>query len=323
MDTVEVCRASEGFPIHFDRYAYQASHVIVVNRVKPHTGFTGEVQSGLSKMLLIGLGKHVGANIYHRAIKDYSFDQILYGVADEVIQRCRILAGVAIVENGHEQTALIEAVRPDQFRVRERALLTKAEAWMARLPFDEADLLIVDQIGKDLSGTGMDTNVIGRKKTDHGGAPGERPLIRRIYVRGLSGGTHGNASGIGLAEFARSDLVEQIDWQATYENCLTAGHPTAGMLPLHFPTDREVLAAALRTLGLTPPHLAKIMWIRDTLHLDEVECSRGYEQSELPKSVEPISRLRPLTMDATGNFPSWDAWKCSTADKRSATRQMT
>ncbi|MFO0913911.1 MAG: DUF362 domain-containing protein [Pirellulales bacterium] len=310
MDTVEVCQAREGFPIHFDRHAFAADHVIVVNRIKPHTGFTGEVQSGLCKMLLIGLGKHVGASIYHRAIKDNSFDQILRGVADEVIARCRILCGLAIVENGYEQTALVEAVLPQEFLGRERALLERSQQWLARLPFDELDLLIVDEIGKDISGTGLDTNVVGRKSIDHGG-PGERPWIKRIYVRGLSAATHGNASGIGVAEFTRSDVVAQVDWQATFENCVTAGHPTAGMLPVHYATDRDVLQAVLRTIGLRTMKTVRAVWIRNTLDLEHVECSRGLFDHVLPDHVRPVSQLRPVRWDSGGNWPRWSDWLAS------------
>jgi hypothetical protein len=211
------------------------------------------------------------------------------------------------VENGAEQTAVIEAVLPGQFLQREQALLAQAQLWLARLPFDEADLLVVDEIGKNISGTGLDTNVVGRKANDHGSAA-ERPFIKRIYVRGLTPETHGNASGLGIAEFTRSDVLAQIDWHATYENCLTAGHPTAAMLPVHFPQDRQVLAAALRTIGLRTPATARVIWIRNTLDLHEVECSRAYWNDGLPAQAQRTSDVRALGWDAAGNWPSWEAW---------------
>ena len=148
MDTVVVCQSEEGFDVHFDRHAFEADHVIVCGRIKLHTSFQGEIQSGLMKMLLIGLGKHRGACIYHRAFRDFSFDQIVRSVSSTVIRECRIVAGVAIVENGHEQTALIEAVRPEDFSKREPELLELASQWIARLPFDTVDVLVVDQIGE-------------------------------------------------------------------------------------------------------------------------------------------------------------------------------
>ena len=196
METVVVCQAAEGFPVHFDREAAAADHVVVCGRIKPHTGFVGEIESGLMKMMLIGLGKHNGALVYHRAIKDYSFGQILRSVAREVLARCRVVAGLAIVENGYDETAKIEAVAPEEFESREKELLALARRWMPRLPFPTAHLLLLDEIGKNISGTGLDTNVVGRKFLDHYSREDEYPKIRYLVVRGLTPETHGNATGL-------------------------------------------------------------------------------------------------------------------------------
>ena len=201
METVEVGRTPEGVPVHFDRFAFEADHVAVVGRVKLHTGFNGEIESGLHKMMLIGLGKHRGAAIYHQAIIHYSWDRMVRSVARTVIEKCRVLFGLGIVENQYDQTALIEAVEPGDLYEREKVLLKSARQWMPRLPFESIDLLVVDRIGKDISGAGMDTNVIGRKYNDHRATDGERPRITRIYVRDLTDETHGNASGLGMAEY--------------------------------------------------------------------------------------------------------------------------
>ena len=167
METVIVDHTPQGIPVHFDQHASQADHVLIVGRVKPHTGFVGDIESGLHKMMLIGLGKHHGAKIYHRAIADYSFMEIITAVASSVIQKCRVAGGLAIVENAYDETALLEAVAPSRFFEREKELLKLAVQWLPRLPFPSADLLIIDRIGKNMSGTGMDTNVIGRKYNDH------------------------------------------------------------------------------------------------------------------------------------------------------------
>ncbi len=305
MDTVVVCQAPEGFPVYFDRLAFEADHVLVCNRVKPHTGFTGNLQSGLMKMLLIGLGKKDGADIYHRAIQDYSFGQIVRSVAAEVRSRCQIVAGLAIVENGYEQTALIEAVRPSEFEQREQALLKQAQAWMPSLPFAHADLLIVDEIGKNISGTGMDTNLIGRKYNDHVALGEDEVRMRDIFVRGLTAATHGNASGIGLAEFTLQRVVDQLDPIKTATNCVTANHPTGAMIPLHFPTDREVLQAALTSIGLREPEAAELMWISNTLQLQELECSAAYWEAAQGRSdLEILHPPRPLPLDASGMLPN-------------------
>jgi hypothetical protein len=304
METVVVCQTGEGFDVHFDRHAFEADHVIVVNRVKPHTGFSGDLESGLMKMMLIGLGKHEGAKVYHRAIQDYSFGQIVRSVAGRVLESCRIAAGVAIVENGYDETASIQAIAPGEFEAREKELLVLARTLMPRLPFEHVHLLVVDEIGKDVSGSGMDTNVVGRKFHDHAAAKNEFPKVKRIVVRGLSKATHGNAAGIGMAEFCTRRVIEEINIEATRINCLTAGHAPAAMLPLDYPTDRAAIEAALPTVGLVEPEAAKVLWIRNTLELREVECSASYlEEARKRSDLEVLTDLRPLPFDAAGNLP--------------------
>lgn len=303
METVIVCQTAEGIPVHFDRYAYEADQVVVCGRVKPHTNFVGEIESGLMKMMLIGLGKHEGAKIYHRAIMDYSFAQILHSVAGQVLEKCRVAAGVGIVENGYDETAVIRAVAPEEFAEREKELLRQAKQWMPKLPFDEVDLLIVEEIGKNISGAGMDTNVVGRKFNDHKAADDEWPKVKRIFVRGLTEETHGNAAGIGIAEFTNRRTVEAVDRRKTVINCLTGGHPTGAMTPVYFDTDQECIEAALSTVGLAPPERARIVWIQNTLHLAEVECSEAYwEQAQSRDDLELLGPLRPLPVDPDGNL---------------------
>ena len=304
METVIVCQAAEGFPVHFDKESFGADHVLVVGRVKPHTNFVGDIESGLMKMMLIGLGKHEGAKIYHRAIMNHSFGQIVRSVAREVLAKCRIVAGIGIVENAYDQTAKIQAVAPHEFEDREKELLIVAKQWMPQLPFKTADILLLDQIGKNISGSGMDTNVVGRKFNDHVAAEHEWPKIKRIVVRDLTEPTHGNATGLGMAEFCRSRVIEKTDIKITRINCLTGGHPTAAMLPLDYPTDREVLDAALPTIGLTDPPHAKLMWAHNTLEVAEVECSVAYlPEARERKDLEIIQDPRPLPLDAAGNLP--------------------
>jgi hypothetical protein len=304
METIIVCQTAEGFPVHFDRYASQADHVLVCGRVKPHTDFVGDVESGLMKMMLIGLGKHEGAKVYHRAILDYSFPQIVKSVAGRVLETCPILAGLAIVENGYDQTAKIAAVPADSMEANERELLKLAKKWLPRLPFDRCDILLIDELGKNISGAGVDTNVVGRKYRYHEAAPDEYPKVRRIVIRGLTEETHGNASGIGLFEFCTTRAMQAIDQRITRINCLTSGNVSACMLPVNFDTDREILDNALPTIGLTEPQNAKILWIRNTLELTEVECSRIYwEEAQQRGDLEIVSDLRDLPFDAAGNLP--------------------
>ena len=304
METVIVCDATEGFPVHFDQFAFEADHVVVCGRVKPHTNFAGDIESGLMKMMLIGLGKHNGARIYHRAIQDYSFGQIVRSVAREVLAKCRIVAGLAIVENALDETALLEAVAPADFEEREKELLVLAKQWIPKLPFPKTDVLIIDEIGKNISGSGMDTNVVGRKFLDHRAAEDEFPKVKQICVRGLTEKTHGNAAGIGLAEFCRSRVIHGMDVYATRTNCLTGGHATGAMPPLDYETDRDMLEHAYQVVGLVDPEESGLLWIRNTLEVTELECSVAYwDRAQGAENLEVLSEPRPLPLGDDGNLP--------------------
>jgi hypothetical protein len=311
MDTIVVCNTKEGFPVHFDKHASEADHVLVVGRVKPHTGFVGDIESGLMKMMLIGLGKHRGALVYHRAIQDYSFPQIVRSVAAEVIAKCKIVAGLGIVENEREETAKIKAVLPEELEAREKELLVLAKKWIPRLPFDRCHVLLVDQMGKNISGTGMDTNVIGRKYNDHKAMEDEWPKVKVLVARSLTEETHGNATGVGMAEFCTTRLIKQIDERKTRINCLTGGHVAAGMHPFDYETDREILDIALPTIGLAEPPNAKVLWIHNTLDLVEVECSEAYlAEARTKPNLEILTEPRAMPFDAAGNLPdSVKGWR--------------
>ncbi len=305
METVIVDQTPQGIPVHFDKHALSADHVVVAGRVKPHTNFVGEIESGLHKMMLIGLGKHEGAKIYHRAILDYSWLEIVTAVGESVLKKCKVLCGLGIVENAFDETALIAAVPPAEFLPREKELLAKAKQWMPRLPFSKVHLLIVDEIGKNLSGTGMDTNVVGRKYIDHRATEKDSVSVRTIFVRGLTEATHGNACGIGIAEFTNRRTAEAIDRRITSINSITGGHAPAAAIPIFYDTDREVLFNAFPTIGLTDPPDAKVLQIPNTLQLGEVLASRAYlpevkERSDL-EIVEPLADMQ---FDGDGNlFP--------------------
>jgi len=303
METVIVDKTPHGVPVHFDKHASQADHVIVAGRVKPHTNFVGDIESGLHKMMLIGLGKHEGAKIYHRAIMDYSWPEIALSVSGSVLKKCKILCGLAIVENAYDQTGLIEAVSPEMFFERESSLLKTSIEWLPRLPFKAVDLLIVDEIGKNISGSGMDTNVIGRKFNDHRATEKDPVAVKLIFVRGLTPETHGNACGIGLAEFTNRRTVEQIDKRITAINCITGGHAPAGMIPIHFESDRDVMTNGLPLIGLTAPDDAKIVQIPNTLHLEYVMASETYlPQIRERDDLEIVKEAGEICFDESGNL---------------------
>ena len=301
MDTVVLCRAKEGFDVHFDRIASEADHVLVCNRIKPHSRYAGDVESGLMKMLLIGLGKHHGAKIYHQAMADHSFGTIIRSISEEVLAKCNILGGLAIIENAFDETALLAGVPPNNFEQREKELLLMARKLLPRLPFQDVDVLIIDQIGKNISGTGIDTNVVGRKDEDDGV---DHPRVRRMIVRSISEASHGNACGIGLVDFATRRAIDAVDWKATWINCLTGNHVEVAKQPIYLDTDRETLEAALTQIGFTPPADAKIVWIKNTKKLTVVECSAAFlDQAQARNDLEILSDLRPLPFDSPGNLP--------------------
>ena len=306
MEVVQLTSTDQGLPVYMDRHAAGADHLVVVGRVKSHTMLEGEVESGLHKMMLIGLGKHQGAVAYHQAFNAHSFDAIVRSVGQAVIHKGRVLMGLAILENPLEQTALIEAVPPERFWDRERELLIQARQMAPRLPFDRADFLVVDQFGKNISGSGMDTTVVGRKLSPHVAPVEVFPKITAIYVRDLTEESHGNATGIGRVEFVHSRMAAKIDWQATYLNCLTAGAPFSARLPMHFDSDREVLERGLGALVSGPAHQARIMRIKNTMDLGQLLISQAYlHEAQEREDLEILSDPEDMRFDGRGDLLDW------------------
>ncbi|MCF8033137.1 MAG: nickel-dependent lactate racemase [Desulfarculaceae bacterium] len=307
METVRLAATSQGVPVFLDKHASQADHVVVVNRVKPHTVLSGEVESGLHKMLLIGLGKQEGADSYHRAFHAHSFDAIARTVGQAVIREGKVLMGLALVENAFKHTAVIEAVRPRDFWEREKDLLVKAKELLPHLPFDQADLLIIDEFGKNISGSGMDTNVVGRKPFANLPPEQVRPRINAIYVRDLTPASHGNATGIGRTDLAHSRLIEKIDWPATYMNCLTANAPGSASMPMHFASDHQSLVAALpAVMGGDDPSQALVMRIKNTMELEEALVSEAYlDQARERGDLEILGPAEELIFDDQGDLLPW------------------
>jgi hypothetical protein len=223
-----------------------------------------------------------------------------------ILDKMPVTLGVAIVEDAYENTSHIEAVDARDFLKREPELLEMAKSRMPRLPFDRAELLIVDRIGKEISGTGMDTNVVGRKSNDKCAAPDELPKIRQIYVRSLTEKTAGNACGIGVAEYCHRRVVEAMNAEVTRINCVTSAHPSAGAIPLVFESDRDVLEAAISQIGRDRAEDVRWMWIRDTLGLDEVACSKGfYESAQQRDDLQVLDQPADLRFDDRGDLISF------------------
>jgi hypothetical protein len=304
MDVVSLGSTADDFPVVLDRFAGQADHIGVVARIKPHTGFHGAVESGLLKMMMIGLGKHAGALEYHRILLERPWEQVVRAVSRHIRSHAPISFGLAVVENAYDETARIEAISPADFEPREEALLNLARRWLPQLPFRQADVLIIDEIGKDISGSGMDTNVVGRKRAFRlDKAPDDQPVMRLIFVRGLTEKTHGNAAGIGMADFTTTRLVQAMNYRETVINCLTAGYPEGANLPVHFETDREVLDAALAIIGTRRSEEARIVHVRNTLQLEKALISEPCLAENGRATRFHIERpAAPLAFDPRGNL---------------------
>jgi hypothetical protein len=301
MDVVQVGEAL-GLPVWQDRIAAEADWIGLVNRIKPHTDFKGSIESGLFKMMTIGLGKYRGAIQYHRANVTHGYETVITAVGREVLAKARIGFGLGIVENGYDETARVEAFAAGDLEAGERRLLKEAREWMARLPFSPIDVLVVEEMGKNISGAGMDTNVIGRPSNPHEPFPAD-PKILWIAALDLTEESYGNATGIGNADFTTRRLVEKIDMKMTLINCITACSPNGAKVPATYDTDREAIETALSCIGLTPPEKARVIRVKNTLLLGEIECSEAYGPEIAKRSdLEVIGEGRPLSFDAAGRI---------------------
>ncbi len=305
MDVVSVGESSFGVPVWTSRHLAEADGVVVVNRVKPHTDFHGEVESGLIKMLVIGAGKHAGALSAHNLTVRHGFPAVLRDHGELLLERLPVLCGVALVEDQRERTALLEVLPPDEFFAREHVLLARAYDLLPRLPFDQLDVLVVDRLGKDVSGTGMDTNVIGRCSFWGGGEKPVRPRVNRIFVRGLTAATHGNACGIGMADFTTARCAAEVDRGVTGVNCITSNCPEDARIPIACASDREALAAALQTAGIRDADEARLAWIRDTAHLQRIAASEALlDEVRAGAALRPAGPLFPPPYDEKGDLRS-------------------
>lgn len=297
METVELGTTSLGTPVFLNRAAAESAGIVPVNRVKPHTDFTGKYESGLMKMMAVGLGAADGARSLHRRGHALGHGALIEATARVVIDSGAILMGVAVVENAYHEAARVQALRPEEIPTREPELLAEARALMPRLPVDALDVLVVDRIGKDISGAGLDPNVTGRRFKINS-VWQEKPDITRIVVLGLSEGSGGNAVGLGLADFCAARAVAAIDRASTYANVLTAGNVCLAHVPPHYESDREVLEAALASCG---EGAARVARIRDTLSLAQLEVSEAL-LPELEGRVRVVSEPAPMIFDERGTL---------------------
>jgi hypothetical protein len=305
LDVVSTGPTPEGIETFLDKHAFESDGVMLVGRVKWHTDFSGAIESGLAKMTAIGVGKLAGARQYHAFGHHAGLEKVIRSVYRQVAASGKILGGLAILEDANHSTARVAALATEHLIEEEEKLLALVKSWKARIPVEALDVLIVDEAGKNFSGAGMDTKVINR------GILGERnpfsgaPLIDRIFLRGLSEHSYGNAVGIGLADIVSDRLLGSTDWQATYINSLTACTPTAVRTPIHFPTDRECLERIAPTTGRLDLADVTFGWMANSMDLSLFAISENL-LPEIRKNpaLEIDSGPFEFEFDANGNLSS-------------------
>jgi hypothetical protein len=298
MDVEEIARLDDGTPVLVNRLALEADGIVVVNRVKPHTSFRGTHESGVVKMLTIGLGCHRGATMAH-AQGAQGLARLIPALGAALLERLPVLAGVALVENAYDQTARVTALRPEEFLPREAQLLEEARVNMPRILAHRIDLLIVDEMGKNISGTGMDTNVIGRMMLPGIKEPDE-PGVSRIFVRRLSDKTHGNANGVGLSDVITRQLFDAIDFDATYANAFTSTFLNRAYIPIIKADDRDAIASMFEVLRIDDGATARVARIRNTLDVARIQLSEALARDSDHPDLERVGDFEPMGFDDDG-----------------------
>ena len=293
MEVRKIGVSPEGLSVYVAKSALECDKIIVFNRVKAHTDFKGDIESGLCKIMAIGLGKLAGASYYHRSIIDMGFAPALEAAGRFVLMNCPVAFGLAVVEDAFENTAIVKRLLPKDLIEGEKELLKTAKEYMADLPFMDLDILIIDRIGKNISGTCMDTNVIGRFQNIYTRGDLEKPRIKRIYARDITNESHGNFCGLGRADFISRRLYDKMDFEATYLNCVTGLGMENGRIPIVRKDDREALSALNITIGHVPPSEVRLVWIRDTLSLAETIASGAF-RAEIEKRPD-LSAIGPYS----------------------------
>jgi hypothetical protein len=301
MDTVIVGQLEDGTPVHMDRHAAEADGVVVINRIKPHTAFRGATESGITKMLSIGIGKIVGASTYHAQGMD-TFPELLPRIRDVQLRARNVLFGVGIVENAYDQTARIEILPAENIASREPALQELAKLLMPRLQFSEIDVLVIEEMGKNISGAGFDPNITGRNR--RAVAWKSDPLVKKIVVLGLTPESHGNATGIGGADVITMRLYREMEVGATYANIITSMNLDGAAIPIVMNSDKEAISLAVKTVVRVKPENCRIVRIRNTLELGTIQVSEpmlGEVRSD-PHRFQICSPAAPLAFDTSGTL---------------------
>ena len=297
MDVVEIGRTDKGLPVYIDKNAYEADGIILVNRVKPHTSFRGKYESGLVKMLAIGLAKQKGAEMTH-FLRFENMAENIVAVGTIGLEKLNILCGVCTIENGYNHVAELHVLHKDEILAKEPDYLQAAWKRMPRIALDTIDLLVVNEVGKEISGTGMDTNIIGRFHTQ---AASGGPNTIKLGVLNVTEKSEGNANGMGLADFMPQHMRDQVDFEATYVNTLTSTEPNSSRMPMVLANDKEVFQAGIKLCGQINEDDIRLVIIRSTKYLDEVYMSEAAVKAAV-MPVEVVSDYQDVPFDENGNL---------------------
>jgi hypothetical protein len=303
LEVVSLGKTADGIEAFMDKVAYDSDGVMLVGRVKWHTDFAGRIESGLFKMMAIGLGKFAGAQRYHAYAYRLGLEHVVVSVGRQVLKSGKILGGLAILEDAYHNTGKIDAVPVEVMEAREEENLALVKTWMAKIPMD-LDILIMDEIGKNISGAGMDTKVANRGVQGEYNPWPNTPKFQRIFVRNLSEHTYNSAVGLGMADVVTDRLVNRIDWQPTLINSLTANTPAAIRTPIHFPTDRECLERVAPTVGRLSLDDVTYGWIRNTMELTRMAVSENVREQVEQNPVLEIEGAIDLEFDERGDLIS-------------------
>lgn len=302
METVEIGRTQSGIPVYMDKYAYQADCIIPVGRIKPHTDFRGQYESGLMKMIAIWLGKQKGASICHQLGLENMSNNV-YAIAGVSLRKTKIVFGLGIIENAFHGIYKITALPKEEIELKEPELLLEAKSLIPVIPFKKVDVIVIDEMGKDISGTGMDSNVIGRSST----LGIWEPYAERIAVLDLTAKSHGNANGIGLADVTTMRLYNKMDFEYTYPNAITSAEPKAVKIPMVMPNDELAIKCAVKVCTGVQSERIRMLRIKNTLSMNEFYISEALvKEAKGNNEMEIIGRLESMKFNYEGNLAEVD-----------------
>jgi hypothetical protein len=299
METVVVGTSDNGFPVHLDKYACEADGIVVINRIKPHVAFRGTCESGLMKMIVLGMGKQKGADICHELGFGKMAENIL-AIGRAALAKANILCGVGILENAYHETARLEVLAGAEIPHREPMLLEEAWRLYPKIYFDRLDVLIIDEIGKDISGTGFDTNVVGRYHTPYASGG---PTITRVAVLDITNRSHGNANGLGILDFTTRRAFDKFSFENTYPNSLTSTVPMTVKIPMVLKNDRQAIQAAIKTCNIPDKSKVRLARIKNTVALEEIAVSENLlPEVKANRHLEALGELEAFAFNDQGSL---------------------